>query len=292
MPSLPETPAAADEQPSSVQSVLSVLTTLGPPLTMVTALMLYFGWARSDKQAKSMGLDVSLFGYSAQDYVLRSVTTLFIPLLAAGGLALGWLALHRRLVARVHAGDRRLRTVGTTAFGVGLVGVGCALAVTAVDRTWVPLLPPLVIALGTATAVYGRWLADAASGERRVEVVAVWQKVLRALVIGTVISLALFWELKNYADVVGRGYAVQIAGSVTALPRATAISEHPLGIVAPGVKVERFEDGGKTYYRTTGLRLLVQSGGHLFLLHDGWAPGGGTVVVLADDKAVRWQFSR
>lgn len=288
-----DAPAVAAErrdEPTSLQSALSVLGTLGPPLTVVTALMLYFGWARTDQQARSMGLDASLFGFSTQDYVLRSVTTLFIPLLAAAGLALGWLALHRRVVARLDR--RRTRDIGAATFAVGLVAVGGALVVAAVDREWVPLAPPLVIALGTATAVYGRWVVRAASGGRPDETGTAWQRVLRALAIGSVISLALFWELKTYADVVGRGYAVQIARTVQSLPHATAISEAPLGIEAPGVVVEEFTEGGKTGYRTTGLRLLVRSGGHLFLLHDRWTPHQGTVVVLPDDEDVRWQFSR
>ena len=63
----PPPPDAAD---SPMRAAVSVLTTLGPPLTIATALMFYFGWARSDVQARYMGLDVSLFGFSTQDYVL------------------------------------------------------------------------------------------------------------------------------------------------------------------------------------------------------------------------------
>jgi hypothetical protein len=44
-------------------------------------------------------------------------------------------------------------------------------------------------------------------------------------------------------------------------------------------------------YRTTGLRFLVRSGGRMFLLHDGWTPQRGTVIVLPDNEQVRWQFS-
>src|SRR5690606_32792219 len=66
---------------SPLRSALSVVTTLGPPLTIVTALMIYFGWARSDAQAQFMGVDVRLFGFSTQDYVLQSISTLYLPLL-------------------------------------------------------------------------------------------------------------------------------------------------------------------------------------------------------------------
>ncbi len=39
------------------------------------------------------------------------------------------------------------------------------------------------------------------------------------------------------------------------------------------------------------LRLLTRSGGRLFLLHDGWTPETGTVILLPDDGTIRWQFS-
>ena len=29
----------------------------------------------------------------------------------------------------------------------------------------------------------------------------------------------------------------------------------------------------------------------MFLLHDGWTPQRGTVIVLPDNDQVRWQFS-
>ena len=45
-------------------------------------------------------------------------------------------------------------------------------------------------------------------------------------------------------------------------------------------------------YRTTGLRFLAVSGGRMFLVHDGWTPRRGTVIVLPDNEQVRWQFSR
>jgi len=90
-----------------VRSALSVITTVGTPLTIITTLMLYFGWARSSAQSSWMGIDVSLFHFSAQDYVLRSISTLFVPLLVAGVVGIVWLELHRR--AAVAAGDTRRR---------------------------------------------------------------------------------------------------------------------------------------------------------------------------------------
>jgi hypothetical protein len=303
----PAPPAAApprDAGESPLRSALSVLTTLGPPVTIATALMVYFGWARSDIQAKVMGLDVSLFGFSTQDYVMQSISTLYVPLLAAAALALGCLALHQRVGAALARQRARptLRTAGRAALGVGLVAAAAAVLAANVYRNRgplvLPLVIPLVLAAGTAVATYGAWLARAAAGPQAPGLAGPpWQRALRALLVGVVITLALFWETANFAGVVGRGRALEIARTLPQRPRVTVYSATPLGIQAPGVREERLAPGpgaGKDAprWRTTGLRFMTRSGGRMFLLHDGWTPRRGTVIVLPDDEQLRWQFSR
>jgi hypothetical protein len=291
---------ASDAAESPLRSALSVLTTIGPPLTIVTALMIYFGWARSDTQARSMGLDVSLFGFSTQDYVLQSISTLYVPLLVMATLALASLALHRRVDHALQRPAIRpaLRTAGRAALVVGLLASGAALLIALRGTDPAPLVTPLVLAAGTAVAAYGGWLASTASDPGTpVPAFPPWQRALRKLLVGSVITLALFWEVSNFASVVGRGYAQRIEQTVPRLPRVTAFSTNRLGIEAPGVHEERIAvspDTGNNpvRYRTTGLRFLVSSGGRIFLLHDGWKPRGGTVIVLPDNEQVRWQFSR
>lgn len=281
-----------------------MVATLGPPLTIATALMFYFGWARAQMQASVMGLDVSLFDYSTQDYVLMSISTLFLPLLAIAALALGWLALHRRVVGALvrPAALRRLQQAGRATMGVGTLAVAATLLTAVLDRNAAPLFVPLVLAAGTAVAAYGAWLAGAArTADAPLPVVPPWQRALHALLVGSVIGLALFWEVSTYAGIVGRGYAQQIASGINQRPSATVFSPTPLGIQAPGVREEEITPGPDAdpdapvdafRYRTTGLRLLVRSGERLFLLHDGWTAEDGTVVVLPDTDELRWQFSR
>jgi len=198
-----------------MRAAVSVLTTLGPPLTIATALMFYFGWARSDVQARYMGLDVSLFGFSTQDYVLQSISTLYVPLLATAALALGWLALHQRVDRALAQPAARptLRLAGRVALGAGLLAAAGAVLVAVLDRNRWPLAVPLVLAVGTAVAAYGGWLAGAAADPKPPGPAgAPWQRALRALLVGTVITLALFWEMSVYAGVVGRGYALSWPG--------------------------------------------------------------------------------
>jgi hypothetical protein len=293
-------PAAGPEEDatSALRSGLSVLATLGPPLTILTALLFYFGWARSDQQASAMGLDVTLFGYSTQDYVLRSIRALYVPLLVIAGALTACLAAHG-LVLRVLGSEARrprLHVLGWVLLAGGLVAVGGSVSWALARPRTLPLVIPLVLAAGTAVAAYGRWLAavtnanSTATGQ-----LMPWQRALRTFLIGAIITLALFWELSDFAGVVGRASAQQLAASVPAMPRATAYSSVPLAIQAPGVVEETLgvaADPPAARYRTTGLRLLVRSGGRFFFVHDGWSPQSGTVIVIPDDGATRWQFSR
>ena len=296
--SRPTHASQVDESP--LRSALSILTTVGPPLTIITALMFYFGWARSNRQAQEMGLGgVSLFGYSTQDYVLLSISTLYIPLLAMAVLAMGWLALHRRVDYMLGSPSARprLRVVGRVAMGIGVLAASTAVLLATLNPDQAPLLLPLVLAGGTATAAYGGWLARAADDSHDpLPPPPPWQRALHVMLIGTVITLALFWEVSKYADVVGRGYAHRVEQQVSQFPRATAFSASPLGVLAPGVREERINVGSDAdtatfRYRTTGMRFLVRSGGRVFLLHDGWTLEEGTVIVLPDSEETRWQFS-
>jgi hypothetical protein len=283
----------------SPSSLLSAVTKVGPPLTIITTLLIYFGWARANAQSKAMGIDVSLFGYTTQDYVLRSVSTLYLPMLALAGLGLGWLALHRQLsgLTMDPAGRQLLRRAGicASAAGTAVALLALLLGWQLPDR-W-PLVAPLALAGGTAAAAYGAYLTNVGGQPRPGRPPATTsERALRAVLIGGVISLALFWELSSYAGVVGRGYAVRLANTVGSLPRVTVTSPDPLGIQAPGVSEEPVTipagAADAVRYRTTGLRLLVSSGGRVFLLSEGWRPGAGAVVVLPDDDKLHWQFSR
>jgi hypothetical protein len=281
---------------SVVRGVVSVLTTLGPPLTIATALMIYFGWARSDTQAREMGLDVSLFGYTTRDYVMNSISTLYLPLLLLAGITLAGLAVHLRLDAALRRTDARpaLRRAGRIALIAGLGAVAAAVVAATAAGDAVDLFAPLVVAAGTVIAAYGARLRSLATDRGTATVDRpVWYRAFRLLLISGVVTAALFWAVSDYATAVGRGYARQVQASVPDLPRATVFSSTPLGLEAPGVVETPIVEGGKTvHYRTTGLRLLVVSGGRAFLLPNGWRAGSGTVVVLPDNDEIRWQFTR
>jgi hypothetical protein len=109
------TEASGDER-SPWSRLLGVVSAIGPPITVVTALLFYFGWARADAQASSMGLDESLFGYAAQDYILISISALYLPLVLLLIVGVIWLALDRWL--RREIDEDRHRTLAAKVAGV------------------------------------------------------------------------------------------------------------------------------------------------------------------------------
>jgi hypothetical protein len=285
-------------------------------LTLVTAVLFYFGWRRSDVQATAMSIDVSLFGFSTQDYVLRSISSLYLPLLVILGLGLVSMWLHRRVSRLLTSEDARVAArreavatwTGRLGVVLAVVAAACVLftAVAGLEsppwgvawladelaaKQWVI---PLVLVLSTVASAYLRWVHRQLQPVRVAPDLPLWQTLLPAAMVVGIVLLGGFWMLEEYASAVGRGRAEEVARNVNRLAHVVVLSPAPLGIDAPGVQEERIGTPGKpdVRYRTTGLRLLARSGGKVLLVHDGWTPQTGTVIVLPDADDVGWQFSR
>jgi hypothetical protein len=297
------------------QDVFSILGALGAIITLGAAVMFYFGWRRSDVQARAMSIDVSLFGFSSQDYVLRSISSLYVPLLTVLGLALLWVWCHLLLTRLLRSdwldeGSHRATLANAAqvvlAAGAGLAAT-CVLFSALVGRESAPWpidpmadvlarrewLVPLVLGVSTLLAAYAGWLRRQLLGRRGRRSTALWINVLPPALIAATAALAGFWLLEEYAASVGRDYAQDVAAGVGRLPHAVVTSTTPLGLRPPGVEEQRVTGAdGTERYRTTGLRFLARSGGKVILLHDGWTPATGTVIVLADSDDLAWEFFR
>lgn len=293
------------------KDVFAILGSLGAIVALVTAVMLYFGWRRSDVQAQDMGIDVSLFDFSSQDYVIRSISSLYLPLLVIFGLALGWLWLHRRITemirrlstAQPEVRARAARRTRRVALIATAVAAGCLLftLATAMSSPPWPLGPikdaleddqwvvPAVLIIATLAATYAFWLGRRLA--EREPHTPPRQLALAGAIVVSIVVLAAFWMLEEYASSIGHRRAAEIEANVRFLPRASVISPTPLGIRLEGITEEVVKASGSTYYRTDGLRLLARAGGKLLLLPENWTPTTG-IVVVADRQDLIWQFSR
>ncbi|MCX2746947.1 hypothetical protein OOZ51_03845 [Arthrobacter sp. MI7-26] len=273
------------------QRTLDVLSVIGPPLTVATALLVYFGWARTDAQAKSMGLDVSLFGYTVQDFILRSIQSLFRPLAWLALIGFLWLMADRG-VDRLLADQRfrpAIRRTATALLVLGFLFAAVMWILTISQPERILLYVPYMIAGGLLLGTWGMSLRRrAAAGSGRS--LTVTPRALERSFIFVLVTLLLFWGTSDYAQALGRGAAVDYQERSRLLPTAVVYSKERLAVTAPNVHEETAGTPAEPLYRYTGLRLLVVSGGRIFLLNDGWTLKEGRVVVLRDDSSVRVEY--
>jgi hypothetical protein len=270
-------------------------------VTVLTALLVYFGWRRSATQAARLGIEESILGMSTRDYVLRSVGPVLVLLVGIGVAGLVWVAIDRRVtplleVPQAPGGVPANRPRGATLAlrFMGLAWVILPALVVALGYLWPTeayVLFPASIGAGILLLIYAAHLHEPASRIKRSSSDHTLVMVVFGLLLVTV---CLFWTASRFAEVLGRQLADDLADNVDELPGVTAYSRDRLYLEGPGVdETPLSQDEGDVRYRYRGLRLLEHTGGKYFLVSDGWRPEYGVVFVLRDDdESVRVDFVR
>lgn len=271
------------------KALVAVLANVG----VLTALLVYFGWVRSDRMAAYLGIDEAILGMTVDDYVRRSVQSVFILPLAAAAAGLAWVAFDQwwqRRRVRFGDDDRIVvavaRWLWVVALGVFVLGILLWLVGYAVTY----IAAPLVCAGGLLLLLYSLSLRSHLPSS--VGFAPLTEGVLRGS-IAILVAVGLFWSATNFATVEGTELARRFPSTVATLPSVEVDSAAPLDIVAPGVETSCFGDGRDVRYHYRGLRLLESTGGNYFLISDGWTPEYGVVVMLpisSDD--LRYTFVR
>ncbi|WP_157869171.1 hypothetical protein, partial [Streptomyces atriruber] len=249
---------------------VEILGAVGSLVTLLTAVLFYFGWASTDAETKALGLRDTVFHLSTSDYLLRSVGALYLPAWLAAGVALGTLG-----VLRWTAGEpeRLARAVRVLRF---------AWAVPLALVPLYPLSPWLFDLVLPLTAIGGLTLnAYARTRERRD--LRLWGLTLFVCV------LSLFWAVSAYAAIAGRGRAELTERTVRSdFPAVVVFSEKDLMIRGGGSCFRRVTDKGSQYaYEYGGLRLFHVSGDRVFLVPRDWTPEDGTLYVLKEGSGQR-----
>ena len=87
----------ADER-SQAERWVSFAAGIVAPVTLISALLFYFGYVSARSQYAYFGIDVDTIGLSTQDYVMRSPQPLLVPLLVITLLAVaGVVLLHNAI---------------------------------------------------------------------------------------------------------------------------------------------------------------------------------------------------
>ncbi|MGH2770894.1 MAG: hypothetical protein ACRDJF_10305 [Actinomycetota bacterium] len=213
----------------------------------VSALLFYFGWVYTDARARYFGIDPSMLGYSAQEYIFRSIDVVFLPLGAflIAGLLLLW--AHSRIACWMRSG-RRLRLLtrgaipsiqlgGLLLFVVGALGI-TRRYVFGIDL----LVTPLSLALGIAALAYGTYL------RRRLRpsgspVEPSWLSSVNLVAVTILVLLSLFWTMGDWAQALGRAKAHAFAEELASRRGVVVSSKEQLPIDVPGSGCGAYESG-------------------------------------------------
>jgi hypothetical protein len=296
--------AAAQRPGMGLERVVQVATAIIAPTTVLTALLFYFGWIRTNALFQYFGVDAAVLGFTTQDYLLRSTEALYVPLgtLLVVGLAGIW--AHSQVAAWL-AGRNPGGLPRRTALAVGAVGlVGLALFARGVAGVAVPrlsrdgfLVTPVCLGLGAILGAYAQWLwrrlrqrPGLRGGDSRPR----WPGLVGLGLVAMLVVLSLFWATTDYARAYGRGRAVAYARDLAVRPGVVVYSAERLFLQGPGVRESALPAGehARYRYRYSGLRLLTEARGRLFLLPAGWTTTGGATIALAADDQLRVEFTR
>jgi hypothetical protein len=284
---------------------LKQLTSVVAPTTLITSLLFYFGYIGTRSRFAYFGVYLDMADLSNQRLLLYGVEVIYTP------AALGFLAV--LMAITFHAGvawlldvrksDTAILIIGPGAVLVGILLLGRALLgifVTSVyDNEIPPGTTPLALALGAVAATYGVWIC--ARRARRVAVdraeqggLIAWydgatmaglRRAGQICVCGLVIA-GLFWAAHKVAWASGSGRAYDDAVNLPGQPEVVLDTREQLTGLPAGIKkpapAPRKE--GTFRYRYRGLRLLLSSGGNLFLVPEKWTKRGSTLVVPYDDN--------
>ena len=293
----PEPADAAVPVGIRLQGLVSSVSSVVAPLTLISTLLFYFGYASSRAQYRYFGVDVDTIGLSTQDFVMRSPQPLLVPLLVLGAAGAFVAAAHTTVRRHLDgAAEWPSRLVRWRRVAIWGSWAGRALLLTGIvllciygylrDWPWYPVVTPLVLVLGSGVAAYAMkldGLLGRSGRSRRTAVVSLY----------AVLATSLFWATAMLAELAGRGLALEEAAHLDRLPSVILDTRERLYLTSGNVSetVLPTAPDQQFHYRYRQLQLLIQGRDRLFLVPTAWSPSDSTLVVtLTGDVRVQFRF--
>jgi len=260
------------------------LVTVAGPLSLLTALLYYFGRASAQSFYEHFGISLSTLDLSTTSYLMSTGDTLFRPaatvLLAALLISVAH-ALYRRLMVAASPARRSRLIAGNLVIGA----VAAAYGVTGVYGSPRDSLPALALACGIILIEYGLWSVTHFGRP---------SLALRAMIGGssharhgltvTIVAMTIFWAVTIMAHRRGAANAQAVENALPLMPQAVVYSEKDLNLPGPQVNVTRLAGDNNTYrFRYNGLRPLIYANDRWFLLPVGWRHDNGSTVIVIED---------
>lgn len=277
-------------------SALATAGTITSQTVLITGLLYYFGWVRTNATLAYFGLDTSMVGFSTTDYLLRSVNVAFTPFILVACIALVLLGLHRLVVQRI------LNMIATSPaprmahwIVTGTRVVALSLAAVVIFRMLFPdhvawpsgLALPLLLIASVGLLGYVAHLRS--THPEKLTTTPASPTRIQALVLLAIGLLAALWAVSLYAGQVGRQVATDIVADLPGQRPAVVIySAERIALDGAGVEVAEIAQPGSRYrYQYSGIRLFVRSTDKYLLLPVGWQRGHDRVFIVPDDDSIR-----
>ena len=307
----------------------SLIGTIAAPITILGALLFYFGYVSSASEYAYFGINVDTIGLSTQAYIMRSPQTLLVPLLVLTLASAGFLtlnaAVHKRITAAVTTDAsaiqaQRVRRIKHRAqrsrlFGLSAVAVGFIMLFGyQYIRDWpiYGLVTPLLIGIGAGIVAYTSHILNLLhrlEGQQRwgaaKDSQSAWSmhdqtsgsllaRRTAGVFVYVLIAASVFWATATVAQWSGRGLAEYEAIHFDALPSVILDTKERLFLHDPPVVIEKQlpkSEGQTFHYRYRGLRLLIVGQDGMFLVPAVWSPSDSTLIVPLDGSMrVQFQF--
>lgn len=263
---------------------LGVVSIFIAPTTIVTGLCFYFGYATTRAYFAYFGVDSDAVSYATGDYLLKSVSVLYPPLVvllfgAAAVLCGGEYArrvmkrgLHPRLMQALTSG---LIVVGALSTVRGLLGVALPRHVFVGGAA----LTPIALVIGIGALALGYWIFMG-SRPRTDRSIAPTVQITLGLA-AAVVVLAMFWITNIFATAYGANRAEAAAASLwTKESTLTLYTSEPLD-APPKLIAETVVGQQPTLsYRYQCLRGLAVHGNRWVLVPARWTPEFGYAVFV------------
>jgi hypothetical protein len=284
---------------SGLAQLTRILGTIVAPTTLLTSVLFYFGWMHAYWFFDYFGVNSTVLGLTTEDYLMRALDGLWVPMtvVACAGLLVLWgHAVLRGRLAAISPGVLRLLVAGMAVLGLILAVGGLwsvfAVEATVLERRLYGTIPPVSLALGVLLLMYAVHLWRSLAGEiARGPGRPPWVAVAEWAGVFVLVGLSLFWAATNYSKAVGTGRAHEHVRTLGAQPSVAVFSNQSLSLKAPGVRELRCHDPEASYrFRYDGLKLILESGDQYVFLPAKWSPADGVAVLLPRNDSVRLEF--
>lgn len=264
--------------------------------SLLTALLYYFGFARSKALYSYFGIEQSILSFQTPDYILRSIEGLTEPLRWILTLLLGLIWMHYQLLRWLEqpgalAASRRTVLVRfIIVLGIGFVVVNAVTMPYAARLPFVLLFYPTIWTVGIGLIAYALYLAGSSLAEGKSDRPSLYAQVRRMSlwVLAGLLLYGLFWVVAIAANVAGKDRAAYIANYLDELPDVVIYSETDLHLQANGVDaVTDCPTPTTCWTRYSGLKFLLRSDHKFFLLPALWKKGQDMTIIIPEADTIR-----